>query len=202
MTFNDPLLLIFDLPKAQALSLFRLVDQPWVGSALTCTSPASYQSRPVTKKRQISIDSRIKKKNKRASASLQCQNKHWGEKAGQNLKANSKAVFSLGLSITMSSHTYKALIAHQWLLTVSKHRLCWIYRVTLDAHLYCSWTQGGTSAEGMFHFQCCTPLNIVWQPNPEDHRTKKGIYLLVLSFKCSDDWKIPGWLAQYVNSAH
>lgn len=47
LTFNDPLLLIFDLPKAQPLGLLRLVDQPRVRSTLTCTTPASNESRPV-----------------------------------------------------------------------------------------------------------------------------------------------------------
>lgn len=166
--------------------------------------PRQLSGSPCDKKRQISIhtsilNKRICKLNKKTAESA--VSRQTEQKRYQSWKLIVKHDF-FGLSITMSSHTYKALIAHQCLLTISKHRLFWIYRVTLDAHLYCSWREGGTSAEGMFHFQRCTPLNIVWQPNPEDHRTKKGIYLLVLSFKCSDDWKIPGWLAQYVNTAH
>lgn len=179
MTFNDSLLLIFDLPKAQPLRLFCLVDQPRVGSTLACASSASDQSRPVVRKINPHIcRKRCKRRRKKPD--------------------KSSSIFRF--SLTMSCHTCKALIAHQCLSTISKHTLGWIYRVTLDAHLYCSWR--GTSAEGMFHFQRRAPLNIVWQPNPEDHRTKKGIYLLVLSFKCSDDWKIPGWLSQYVNTVH
>lgn len=44
---------------------------------------------------------------------------------------------------SQSQRHHKALIAHQCLLTISKHRLDWIYRVTLDAHLYCSWREAG-----------------------------------------------------------
>lgn len=47
MTFDDALLLIFDLSKAQSLGLFRLVDQPRVRRALTCTSPIGDESRPM-----------------------------------------------------------------------------------------------------------------------------------------------------------
>lgn len=103
--------------------------------------------RVVTSKNQLPCLWTIKKNKMRIeqkASRVYEASKQIRQKGDKIWKVGIKFFFFFFTSQSHCHHTHKALIAHQCLLTISKHRLGWIYTVTLDVHLYRSWGGGHT----------------------------------------------------------